>query len=169
MGRLSPYPPTRPSFEAAKSRRKAARKRRPFSRSSIFRSLLNDSLDPSQGTLRRFLSAWMALEVFVNKNFGAYEKRFWNSLSAGVAPPIRDQYLKRIHEVMRDKYKVLDKFAVLAAELDPAAADDDIGTFQRGKALRDEFAHGEPVDEPTLPVEPVQRLIRKLLRLHLNR
>jgi hypothetical protein len=95
--------------------------------------LLNDSLDPNQDTLRRFLSAWMALEVFVNQNFVAYENRFWNSLSDGVAPPIRDQYLKRIHEVMRDKYKMQDKFAVLSAELDPTSANDDIEIFKRAK------------------------------------
>lgn len=62
--------------------------------------LLNDSLDPNQEQLRRFLSAWMGLEIFVNKNFTVYEKRFWDDISTGVSEPIRDRYLKRVHDVM---------------------------------------------------------------------
>jgi hypothetical protein len=42
-------------------------------------------MEPDQEKLRRFLSAWMALEVFVNKNFGTYAERFWDSLSADVS------------------------------------------------------------------------------------
>ena len=130
--------------------------------------LLNESLDPNQERLRRFLSAWMALEVFVNKNFGAYQKGFWDDLSAEVSQPIRDRYLKRIHEVMRDKYTPLDKFVIISAELDPREVDGDIALFQRGKKLRDEISHGETIDEKALPVAEIQGLVRKLLRLHFN-
>ena len=70
---------------------------------------------------------------------------------------------------MRDKYKPLDKFVIVSAELDPAAADGDIQIFQRGKELRDEFSHGEATDENALPVADVQGLVRKFLRLHINR
>jgi hypothetical protein len=126
-------------------------------------------MEPDQEKLRRFLSAWMALEVFVNKNFRTYAERFWNSLSADVSLPIRERYLKRIHDVMRDKYKPLDKFVVISAELDPVEADVDIQIFQRGKELRDGFSHGEAVDEDALPVAEVQGLVRKFLRLHIDR
>lgn len=132
-------------------------------------TLLNESLEPNQEKLRRFLSAWMALEVFVNKNFDAYRERFWDSLSAAVSQPIQERYLKRIHDVMRDKYKPLDKFVVISAELDPSEADRDIAIFQRGKDLRDEFSHGEAIDEHALPVADIQGLVRKFLRLHVSR
>lgn len=131
--------------------------------------LLNESMEPDQERLRRFLSAWMALDVFVNSNFGIYAQRFWDSLSADVSAPIRERYLERIHAVMRDKYKPLDKFVVISAELDPAEANGDIRIFQRGKELRDKFSHGEAIDESALPVADVQGLVRKLLRLHVNR
>jgi hypothetical protein len=131
--------------------------------------LLNDSLDPNQEQLRRFLSAWMGLEVFVNKNFTAYEKDFWDDASSGVSEPIRDRYLKRIREVMSDKYKLLDKFVVITADLDPAEADADIETFQLAKKFRDEFSHGELVAENALPTTEIQSLLRKFLRLHIRR
>jgi hypothetical protein len=127
--------------------------------------LLNESLEPNQEKLRRFLSAWMALEVFVNKNFAAYVNRFWDSVSAGVTVPIRERYLKRIHDVMGDKYNLLDKFVVISAELNPSEADADIQSFQRGKTLRDEFSHGDAIEENTLPVSAIQGLVRKFLRL----
>jgi hypothetical protein len=111
----------------------------------------------------------MALEVFVNKNFGVYAERFWEGLASDVSMPIRERYLKRIHDVMRDKYKPLDKFVVISAELDPADADGDIQIFRRCKELRDQFSHGEAIDEKTLPVADVQGLIKKFLRLHVNR
>jgi hypothetical protein len=131
--------------------------------------LLNESLEPDQGKLRKFLSAWMALEVFVNKSFGMYAERFWDGFSADVSAPIRERYLKRIHKVMRDKYKLLDKFVIISAELDPAEADTDIEIFQCGKKLRDQFSHGEVVDENALLVADVQGLVRKFLRLHVGR
>jgi hypothetical protein len=131
--------------------------------------LLNESMEPDQEKLRSFLSAWMALEVFVNKTFGTYAESFWNNLSAVVSVPMRERYLKRIHDVMRDTYKTLDKFVVISAELDPAADDGDIQIFQRGKKLRDEFSHGGAIDESALPVADVQGLVRKFLRLHISR
>jgi hypothetical protein len=131
-------------------------------------TLLNESLEPNQEKLRRFLSAWMALEVFVNKNFEAYQKRFWDSLSSSVSEQIRERYLKRIHDVMRDRYNPLDKFVVISAELDPSKAESDIAIFRRGKALRDAFSHGNAIDEKALPVEEIQGLVRKLLRLHVS-
>jgi len=93
--------------------------------------LLNESMETDQEKLRAFLSAWMALEVFVNKNFGTYAERFWNNLSAGASATVRQRYLNRIHDVMKDKYKLLDKFVVISAELDPTEADGDILIFQR--------------------------------------
>jgi hypothetical protein len=131
--------------------------------------LLNQSMEPEQDPLRRFLSAFMATEVFVNKNFRDYQTRFWDSLAASVSTPVRDRYLGRIHDVMRDKYKLLDKFVLISAELDPSDADTDIALFETAKELRDHFSHGEAIEENALPVSDIQALLRKFLRLHLNR
>lgn len=131
--------------------------------------LLNDSLVYDQDPLRRFLSAWMSLEVFVNTNFAGYEARFWSALSEGLVPPLRERYLKRIQAVMGDKYRLTDKFVVISAELDPSEADADITTFERAKRLRDGFSHGDIIDEADLPLDDVQDLIRRLLRLHITR
>jgi hypothetical protein len=67
------------------------------------------------------------------------------------------------------EYSPLDKFVVISAELDPAESDGDIQIFQYGKELRDEFSHGEAIDENALPVADVQDLVRKFLCLHVNR
>jgi hypothetical protein len=168
-GKADAYVSRRPSAEdLAAARQLASRIVADTSMDRIVR-LLNESLEPHQERLRKFLSAWMALEVFVNKNFSAYEKRFWDSLSAGVSLPIRERYLKRIHEVMRDKYKLLEKFVVISSETDPSSADDDIAMFECGKDLRDRFSHGEAIDEAALPLEGIQGLVRRLVRLHIER
>jgi hypothetical protein len=57
---------------------------------------------------------------------------------------------------------------VISAELNPSEADADIQSFQRGKKLRNEFSHGEAIDENNLPVSDIQGLVRKFLRLHLQ-
>lgn len=168
-GRATLLVSRRPSVEdLAATRQLASRIDKDTSLDRVIR-LLNESLEPNRAQLRRFLSAWMALEVFVNKNFGAYQTRFWDGLSAAVSQPIRERYLKRIHDVMGDKYTPLDKFVVISSELDPSGADGDIAMFRRGKDLRDAFSHGEAIDENALPVAEMQGLVRKLLRLHLDR
>jgi hypothetical protein len=153
--------------DLASTRQLASRIVRDTSLDSVIR-LLNDSLEVNQEKLRKFLFAWMALEVFVNKNFGAYQEKFGDGLSAEVSQPVRERYFKRIHEVVGNKYKQLDKFVIISAELDPREADHDITIFQRSKKLRDEISHGETVDEKALPVAEIQRLVRKFLRLHVS-
>jgi hypothetical protein len=131
--------------------------------------LLNESLEVGRERFEKFLSAWMALEVFVSKNFSSYQKRFWDNLSAGVSAPIKERYLKRIHDVMQDKYRLLDKFVIISSELAPLTTDADIVVFQRSKDIRDGFSHGDSIDEKTVPVEEIQELIKKLLLLHVSR
>jgi hypothetical protein len=150
------------------TRRLASRIADDFSLDRVIRLLL-ESLDPNREPLRGFLSAWMTLEVFVQKNFDAYKERFSDSLSAGVTPTIRKRYLKHIPELMGDKYTLLDKFVVISSGLDPSEADGDIARFQCGQGLRNKFSHGQAIDENALPLAEIQGLLRKLLRLHVNR
>jgi hypothetical protein len=78
--------------------------------------LINESLSPDQDRMRRFLSAWMALEVFVNKTFDSYRRRLWQVFSNGLTPTVQRRYLDRIHQVMEDKYRLSDRFVLIATE-----------------------------------------------------
>lgn len=82
--------------------------------------------------------------------------------------PIHDRYLKRIHEVMKDNYRLSDKFIVIAVDLCPADVDADLLIFERAKRLRDDITHGDAVDEAGPPVEDLRTLLRKLFHSHLN-
>ena len=117
--------------------------------------------------LRSFLAAWTALEIFVNKVFGDYEDRLFGELTEGPYPEARREHLARMREVMKDKYRLADKFAIIICQLCPNDADQDLAAFRKAKELRDDLSHGTEVTEPALPVAIVQGLIRKYLRLHL--
>ena len=68
---------------------------------------------------------------------------------------------------MTDKYKIRDKFVVIASELDAADSDADIDAFQKFKKERDAI-HDMSAPPDTLPIDPVRNLLRKYLRLHLT-
>lgn len=129
--------------------------------------LLASSYESEGDKLRSFLGAWTALEIFVNKVFGLYETKLFHELRSDDRPAVHGQYLDRIRAVMKDKYRIFDKFAVLACQLSPEDADADVVRFKAAKDLRDDMAHGQDVIETALPVESVQTLLRKYLRLHL--
>lgn len=122
-----------------------------------------------QDRLRSFLAIWTALEIFLNKTFGDYERTLFIELNRGERPAVWRQYLDRVQEVMRDKYRLTDKFFVISTILDPTAADADYLEFQRAKELRDRLAHGQDVNEADLPLGPIRRLVRKYVQLHLHR
>jgi hypothetical protein len=109
--------------------------------SSVFR-LLNQSFDVQQDSLRRFLAAWMALEVFVNKTFPTYEADFWDSVAAKLPSPVKDRYIRKINDVMQSEYKILDKFVVVSGKLVPEDADEDYKAIRSAQKLRNDFSHG---------------------------
>lgn len=131
--------------------------------------LLVSSLDKQADKLRAFLSAWSALEIFTNKVFKSYENGLFSDLQEGDRPGVWKLYLDRIRDVMKDKYRLTDKFAIIAMYLAPAEADTDLQTFKNSKDLRDSISHGSEVDEKALPVAHTQHLVKKYLRLHLDR
>jgi hypothetical protein len=49
-----------------------------------------------------------------------------------------------------------------------ACADEDVERFRRAKEVRDELTHGQDIREANLPVQAVQELVRRYLRLHLT-
>lgn len=132
------------------------------------KQLLVSSLQTEGDKLRSFLSAWTALEVFINKTFSLYEKQFFKELSDGNYPNARNQYFERIQIVMKDKYRLIDKFSLITSLLSPESADEDIKFFKSAKEERDKLSHGQDLVEAALPVEEIQKLARKYLQLHLG-
>ncbi len=103
----------------------------------------------------------------MNKVFGTYETKLFPELMSDNRPTVHGQYLDQIRDVMKDKYRIFDKFTVLACQLSPEDADADVVRFKAAKDMRDKMSHGQDVIEAALPVECVQTLLRKYLRLHL--
>jgi hypothetical protein len=130
--------------------------------------LLASSYESGGDRLRFFIAAWTALEMFVSKTFQQYERLLFNELRLEGRPAAHDQFLERIQGVMKDKYRLWDKFAVIACQLSPSDADADVETFKSAKDMRDDMSHGQDIDEAALPLNAVQNLLRKYLRLHLG-
>lgn len=129
-------------------------------------SLLVTSLEEATGELQRFISAWSALEIFVNAAFkSTYETRWFEIMEEG-APASARPVFARFQDVMSDKYRLADKFLVIASVLDPATAAGDAAEFGRLKKLRDGLLHALDTSSP-LPTDAIQMLLLKYMRLHL--
>lgn len=115
--------------------------------------------------LKAFLSGWAALEILIAKSFKSYEQAFLSPFIKGEQPTLRERFLSRIKGVMKDKYRLTDKFIAVTAVLFPGAANDDVQQdyqkFCRLKDLRDSIFHGEPFSEKDLPVHELAALLRK--------
>ncbi len=131
--------------------------------------LLSKALSTENDPLLSFLSAWSGLEIFVNKNFKEYEETLLSRLANGNPAPLPARVLQRIRSVMSDKYRLSDKFSVIAGELDDSEAEDDQHKFDAIKVTRDKLLHGEDVPISSLPTSDATQLLRKYLRLHLER
>jgi len=128
--------------------------------------LIRSSFETEGDLFRSFVAAWSAFEIFVNKVFrSTYEQRFMRGVVPATARP---QFAKHIQDVMNGRYPLTVKFAIIACELSPSTADEDVEIAKRGKSLRNDLFHGEAVDESILPVEPIRNLAMKYLRLHFD-
>jgi hypothetical protein len=130
--------------------------------------LLLSSLQTEDDALRSFLFAWNALEIFINKIFGFYELKFFEELNVGNYPNARRNYFERIRTVMKDKYKLADKFTLVAFMLCSEGVDQDSEKFKKINKERNNLSHGQDVVETALPVEATQKMVRKYLQLHLG-
>lgn len=74
--------------------------------------LFTQSLETTQDQLRSFISAWTALEIFTNKVFSVYEEKFIVNIADNHNSHGVNQFLTRIKDVMKDKYRLTDKFAL---------------------------------------------------------
>lgn len=131
--------------------------------------LLSRSLAESSDPLLSFLSVWSGLEIFVNKNFKDYENPVLGRLSASSPPPVPAKVIDRIRNVMPDKYRLADKFSVIATELADPDVETDQTLFEAIKRVRDKLLHGEDIPLASLPIADARKLLRKYLRLHLER
>jgi len=138
-----------------------------FEQQRGLRDLLARSLAQDDDALLAFLSSWSALELFIVNHFKHYEERFLASLRSADTRAVPERMIKRIREVMTDKYRLSDKFSLLASTLsaDPMA---DEAAFDSAKKVRDDLLHGRDVGLDDLPTPAVDRLLRKYLDLHLS-
>ena len=129
--------------------------------------LLSTSLSESTTDLEAFLAAWSALEIFVNKSFKAVYEKQWFATVETTASAASKPIFARLKDVMRDKYRLLDKFLMVAATLNPIGATRDVETFRGLKTLRDKLMHDAEVPRH-LPTHEIQTLLKEYMRLHLN-
>jgi len=130
--------------------------------------LLVQSISIENDELRRFMFGWSGLEILINKIFSTYEKRFvQNLLGANPAAPTQ-KYFETIHDVMKGKYRLMDKFVVVAACIGDASVETDIESFGRIKKTRDGLMHGDTLEEKSLPISETVALLKKYLRQHVD-
>lgn len=131
---------------------------------SVF-NLFGDSQVPHEnGRLHSFIAAWAGLEIFVVKKF--------DELLGGIkrkakVSGMHQKLFDRMFDVMDGKYRVVDKFIILASHYDEADADKDIALFVKIKKARDDFFHTMKTGADDLPLDEVRTLLEKYLKLHL--
>lgn len=129
--------------------------------------LFSQMADAEIDRLKAFLSGWAALEILIAKAFKMYEGAFFAPLTGGEQSSLRGRFLRQVRHVMKDKYRLTDKFAAVSAVLFPVALDaeveDDYRKFRQLKGMRDSIYHGEEFSEDDLLVDELASLLRKYL------
>lgn len=128
--------------------------------------LLTQSLETTQDNLRAFISAWSAIEILTNKVFPVYEEKFIAGIVDDHNSDGVNNFLDRIKDVMKDKYRLTDKFSLIASFLSTEITED-IELFKSMKKERDNISHGKEFDEEALPVEDARKLASKYLKNHM--
>ena len=129
--------------------------------------LLSLSARTDTDQLTAFLAAWSGLELFVQAVFKLhYEPQVFEGFQAA-APTV--SFVAKVRQVMKDKYNIRDRFDLVASSLGGADAEADIATFKRIKKQRDDLAHAMSGDLGRLPTDETRRLLRKYLKLHLEK
>ena len=92
----------------------------------------------------------------------------WFEIMEDGAPASAKPVFERLKDVMSDKYRLADKFLVIASVLDSGGAADDATEFGRLKKFRDGLFHALDTPLSPLPTEAVQKLLLKYMKLHLG-
>lgn len=130
--------------------------------------LLVQAISRDNDELRRFMFGWSALEILINKVFSEYEKLFVQNLLGADPAGHTQRYFQRIRDIMKGKYRIVDKFIVIAACVGADLAEADIKDFVKIKKTRDALLHGELIDEKSLPISETVALLKKYIRRHIN-
>ncbi len=134
--------------------------------------LFSQMADYETDRLKAFLFGWTALERLIAKAFKTYEHAFLSPLTNADQTTLREIFLDRIKDVMKDKYRLADKFIAVASVLFPRASDnemqEDIKQFRQLKQLRDSISHGEEFFEKDLPIHELSALLRKYVLAHVT-
>ena len=129
--------------------------------------LFSQMADYRADRLKAFLSGWAAIEILIAKAFKKYEDAFLSPLANASQQGLREKFLVRVKGVMKDKYRLTDKFAAVAAVLFPNSPENyiqkDFEEFCKLKKLRDSIFHGEEFFEKDLPVHELAALLRKYI------
>jgi hypothetical protein len=131
---------------------------------NLFARSLDSAADDD---FRSFLFGWTALEIFINKVFSQYEKVLVEAVNSQVTVHGVSRYFERITQVMKDKYRLVDKFSVAAGVLAGETSDADVDQFKRIKKARDELLHGQDVAVTSLINTELRELLSRYLRAHL--
>jgi hypothetical protein len=130
-------------------------------------NLMSFSVEQHQNRFRAFVASWTAMELLVNKLFPDYERGLFGQLTDTESEAERS-YFARISEVMRDKYRLLDKFALVALSLSPDTADGDLQCMKQIVEIRNDLVHKHSVRDEQLPLESLQQLLRKYMAKYLD-
>lgn len=109
----------------------------------------------------------------IAKTFKTYEDTFLSPLANAEQQGLREKFLSRVKNVMKDKYRLTEKFAAVGAVLFPNARENinqnDFEQFTKLKKLRDSIFHGDEFSERDLPVYELAALLRKYILAHVQR
>ncbi len=134
--------------------------------------LFSQMADYGTDNLKAFLSGWAAIEILIAKAFKIYEDAFLSPLANAGQNSLREKFIGRIKGVMKDKYRLTDKFVAVAAVLFPSSPENemqkDFEKFSKLKKLRDSIFHGEEFSEKNLPVHELAALLRKYILAHVE-
>jgi ribosomal 50S subunit-associated protein YjgA (DUF615 family) len=117
---------------------------------------------------RSFLFGWTALEIFINKVFSQYEKVLIDAVASEVTVHGASRYFERITQVMKDKYRLVDKFGVVSGVLAGETSDGAVVHFKRIKKVRDDLLHGQDAAVTSLINTELRELVSRYLRAHLS-
>lgn len=137
--------------------------------------LLVQAISSENGKLHRFVSGWLALEIFVGKVFKEYKKILSiptppRTAPAGHSQKKESKFDERTCRGMRGSNNIADKFAVVAKCLGDDSGETDLKTFTSIKDKRRTLYHTEGVlDEDSLPIDETIKLVKKYLRLHIGK
>ncbi len=124
--------------------------------------LLVQSVDSKNDTLLSYLSAWTALEVFVNKSFKLKKQQLIENMTErGLDEPFQE-------EIEKDKFSLMSKFKMLCLYLSNQDECSDVERFKGLKDIRDKLLHGDEIDLKSLPVFETQNLLRKYLSIYVQ-